>query len=82
MDDIQDFNGTPILFGADVAALYPSLEQTDTAALVAKAVEETDIEFAGVDYEIIAIYLLLTVGEQGIRRLDVGNMIPELLGES
>ena len=39
--DIQDTEEASILFGAYVCALYPSLEQTETAALVAHAVYDS-----------------------------------------
>ena len=37
---LQDEDEEPIFLGADVTALYPSLDQIETAALVAQAVEE------------------------------------------
>ena len=52
-----------------MCALYPSLEQTETAALVAQAVYDSDVEITGVDYEMLSVYLFLMLGEGGMEEV-------------
>ena len=46
-----------VVCGADVIALYPNLKMTEAAQLCYEAILETDIDFDGVDYQEIAIYI-------------------------
>ena len=62
-DEIQDFNKTPIFMGGDVKALYPSMDQTATSELAFEAVLESGIEYTGIDYELLLIYLKLVIGD-------------------
>ena len=73
---LQDFTKRPVFVGADVCALYPSLDMVGTAELVAEAVRRSTVCFKSIDYEILSIYLLLTVGEQGMRETGLGRFIP------
>ena len=41
----------------DVIAIYPNLKTTEAAQLCYEAILETDIDFDGVDYQEIAIYI-------------------------
>ena len=46
-----------VVCGADVISLYPNLKTTEAAQLCYEAILETDIDFDGVDYQEIAIYI-------------------------
>ena len=52
---IQDLNKPPIMVGGDVRALYPSLDVVTASCIAARAVEDTKIEFKGVDYQRLSI---------------------------
>ena len=77
MPDIQ--NGKHLLIGGDVAALYPSLEQTETAFITGRAVQESSLEFYGIDYEILSAYLALTIGREGMREWGIEHCFPTKL---
>ena len=62
--------------GADVRALYPSMDQTATSELAFEAVINSQIEFSGIDYELLVIYLKLVLGDIELRRLGLGHLIP------
>ena len=49
-----------MLLGGDVCALYPSLDQIGTAEIAAEAVMETPIMFEDIDYDLLAVYILLS----------------------
>ena len=52
---IQEESENFIFFGADVSALYPSLDQIETAALVEEAVQNADLEYTGMDFDRMCI---------------------------
>ena len=78
-DEIQDFNSKPVLLGGDVCALYPSLDQIGTAEIAAEAVMETPILFEDIDYDLLAVYILLNLGQVEMRALGLRDYIPEKL---
>ena len=51
--DIQE-EFVPIIIGADVKALYPSLSDLDTAIICFHAIMDTDIQFKNIDYRLAA----------------------------
>ena len=53
--------------GADVEALYPSLEAIQVANIMYQAVMDSQIEFKGVNYQEGARYIALTSTEQECR---------------
>ena len=48
---IQDYSQKIQIVGSVVEALYPSLEAVEVAHIVYKAIMETEVKFAGVDYQ-------------------------------
>ena len=52
----QDHMSKPILVGADVVALYPSIDAVAGAELVFEAVMDTKVDFKGVNYDWLSIY--------------------------
>ena len=73
---IQDEESEYILVGADVCALYPSLSQVETASLVASAIEQCDVEFSGMDFDMLSLYLYLMLGAGGMREFALEEYIP------
>ena len=74
--EIQDFNARPVFFGGDVKALYPSLDQISTAEIAAEAIMDTGVMFEEIDYDLLAIYLLLNLGKVEKRRMGLNEVIP------
>ena len=62
--------------GADVEALYPSLEAIQVANIVYQAIMETDIGFEGVNYLEGARYIALTSSAQECRLGPLGRVLP------
>ena len=54
---LQDQRGKPVLFGSDVVALYPNLDDISVAAIAAKTVTESSIKFENIRYSLLIIYL-------------------------
>ena len=54
---IQDLDEVPVMVGADVVALYPSMDGVVTAELAAQSIRETNVSFKGVDYKVLAVYI-------------------------
>ena len=75
-DEIQDFNKKPVFMGADVNALYPSMNQVATSELAFQAVLNSDIEYTGIDYQSLLVYLKLVLGDGELRKLGLGHVIP------
>ena len=73
---IQDLKGEPIIIGCDVVGLYPNLDPINVARISADAVRHTKIQFRGVDLCYLAIYLLLTLGENTMRKVGLAACIP------
>ena len=65
-----------VFIGADVSALYPSLDQVETAAITANAVGESKVEMEEIAYDELSVYLGLTIGKEGMRRWGVGHCFP------
>jgi len=82
VNGIQDDEGKYMFFGADVTALYPSLNQVETAAIVAEAVEKSSVEYAGMDFDRMCVYLYLTIGPNGMKECNLSECIPKRAGDS
>ena len=57
-----------VFIGADVCALYPSLDHIETAAITANAVKESNLYFQDIAYDELSIYLSLTIGKDGMTK--------------
>ena len=64
-----------MFIGADVSALYPSLDQVETAAITANAVGESKVELEEIAYDELSVYLGLTIGKEGMCRWGVGHCL-------
>ena len=65
-----------VFIGADLSALYPSLDQVETAAITANAVNDSEVEVEGIAYDELSVYLGLTIGKEGMCRWGVGHCFP------
>ena len=74
---LQDKNSKPVLLGADVVALYPSIDAVGGAQLVYEAIMESNVKFEGIDFEWLSVYLYLTMGENLLREYGLENVVPE-----
>ena len=77
--EIQDFNKKPVLIGADVKALYPSMDQDATSELAFRAVLESDVQYTGIDYRYLMVYLKLVLGDTEMRRIGLSHALPAKL---
>ena len=73
---IQDKASRMEIIGADVEALYPSLEAVQVANIVYQAVMDSDIKFKGVNYQEGARYIALTSTEQECRLGPLRRVLP------
>ena len=73
---LQDFNAKPVLLGADVAALYPNLDKIVTGEIMYQAVILSDVKFEGFDFERLAVFLFLTMGETQLIKCGLEDCIP------
>ena len=62
--------------GGDVKALYPSMDPVGTSELAFKAALDNPIEYKGINYDLLLIYLSLILGESEMRKLGLGHVIP------
>ena len=74
--EIQDFNRTPVFIGGDVNALYPSMNQVASAELAFEAVLRSDVEYTGIDYRFLLVYLTLVLGETELKKMGLAHVIP------
>ena len=79
---LQSMDSPPILIGGDVKTLYPSLDIITTSAMAAQAVRDTRLQFGGIDYNRLAIYLNLVLGRQLLYRLGLPHIVRERTTDS
>ena len=75
-EEIFDVGSTPVLLGADVKTLYPSLCPMGTAEMAAQAVKKTKVSFKGFDFKFLIVYLFLILGATGLKSLGLNGFIP------
>ena len=73
---VQDRGTKVSIVGADVEALYPSLEAIQVADIVYKAIMETEVGFEGVQYQEGARYIALTSTAQECRLGPLWRVLP------
>ena len=73
---IQDRASTKVVVGADVEALYPSLEDVQVADIVYQAVMETEVGFEGVHWQEGARYIALNSTAQECRVSPLSRILP------
>ena len=65
------------MVGCDVVGLYPNLDPINVARISADAVRHSKVKFKGVDYCMLAIYLVLILGEHTMAKLGLQECIPK-----
>ena len=61
---LQNKSVKPILLGADVVALYPSIDAVAGAQLVSEAILRSNVSFEGIDFDWLSVYLYVVIGEE------------------
>ena len=79
---IQDHSAKPIMLGCDVLGLYPNLDPVSVAQVAADAVRMTETNFNGIDFGLLSIYLLLTLGRSTLFKAGLGGCIPRRKNKS
>ena len=66
----------PVMVHCDVVGLYPNLHPINVAKITADAIRKSKVQFRGVDYCTLAIYLVLVLGESTMRKVGLHDCIP------
>ena len=74
---LQNFNKTPVMVGADVCTLYPSMDGIGSAELAAQSIRESGLEFKHINYQMLAIYLFLVIGNIGMSEAGLKHVVPQ-----
>ena len=73
---VQDRSSQLTIIGADVEALYPSLEGVQVAEIVYRAIMETRVKFKGINYQEGCRYIALTSSAQECRLGPLRRVLP------
>jgi hypothetical protein len=73
---VQDKSSNIVLVGSDVEALYPSLQDIQTANIIFRAIMETEIGFEGVHFQEAVRYIVLNTTEVECRRGELRRVLP------
>ena len=60
----------------DVVSMFPSLKAVPVSKMAAQAVLDSSVEFAGVDYQMLGIYLALSYPRHELVKLGISDFIP------
>ena len=74
-EDIQE-KLIPVVVGADVEALYPSLADLDTALICYNAVMESEIEFLNINYKLATKYIAICLTETELMLSPIAKILP------
>ena len=70
-----------VICGTDVEALFPSLEDIESARMAKHAVMESNIEFNNVDYKKALRYLRIVGGREYIEQIGLKRIAPRWRGK-
>ena len=73
---LQNFHEKPVIVGADVAALYPNLKKEVAGEIIYRATTKCDIDFLGIDFGMLSIYLFLVLGVSVMTKCGLAGVIP------
>ena len=73
---LQDTEAKPILFGGDVVGLYPNMDPISVAQITADAVRKTRVKFKGINVQLLAVYLVLVLGQSELCKRGLGDIVP------
>ena len=74
MRDDKETQG--VVASLDMKALYPSLHQEETAAIVGRFVEESEIELQGIDWDMAQLIVASNWDQSRINKEGLGRFIP------
>jgi hypothetical protein len=60
----------------DVVSMFPNLKAVPVSKMAGRAVLESSVEFAGVDYQMVGIYLALSYPRHELVKLGLSDFIP------
>ena len=75
-NNIQD-KSELVIVGADVAALYPSLNDIEVAIIIFNAILNTDIKFLNFNYRVASVYIAMHLTPDEVRRSPLGRVLPK-----
>ena len=61
----------------DVKALYPSLNQEQSAEIIAQFVNESPIDIQGIDWRATQVFIAINMTEKEIKREEIQKLVPE-----
>ena len=73
---LQDNGAKKVIIGWDVEALSPSLEAVEVADIVCRAIMNTKVKFAGINYQEACKYKALTSTEAECRMGPLKRVLP------
>ena len=74
--DVQEVFA-PVIIGADVKALYPSLSDLDTAIICFNAIMDTDIHFTNINYKLASKYIAICMTDEEQRTSGIRDILPK-----
>ena len=60
----------------DVVALYPSLDQEESARIVAEHIAESEVDFGGIDFDIAGVYLATVWSKERQKKEGIFRLLP------
>ena len=60
-----------------MVGLYPNLDSVNVSKIAAEVVKSTKLKIQGVDFKLLAIYLCLVIGTEGMIKRDLADCIPK-----
>ena len=75
-------NGRITIGSLDVKSMFPNLKAVQVSKMVADALKDCTIEFAGIDYQMVGIYLALNYSRQEMRTEGLHKFIPDRIVKS
>ena len=77
---IRKEGSTKVMVGSlDVRALYPSMDQDNSAEVVAQMVEETGVGFSSVNYHCVQTFVASNLTEEEVKSRGLTGLVPDRL---
>ena len=71
-EDLKDL----VAWSCDAKALYGSLQARRSAAIVAKQMRRTNLQYTGIHWDEAVLYLALTLSRQQVEELGLEDLVP------
>ena len=65
-----------VLVRNDILALYPSIDQVESARLLRETFIQSDLKVTNIDWRAGGLYLALTTPREEVDQEDIGNFVP------